>query len=95
MFTGNHGHRAAVKAAWAASGTAATLTVCLTAKAVCDALGDGPRGLTAGFAVLTAVFVSCWFIHSIPRRHPAPPRRPAPGRDPELTGPQPVLTGIP
>ena len=86
--------QAAVKAAWAAGGAAVTLAVCAAAQKVCDALGDGPRGLTAGFAVFAVVFLSCWFIHSIPPRlHPAPPRRRSRGRDPELTAPPAVLTG--
>ena len=95
MSTGNHGHRVAVKAVLAASSAAVTVAVCLAAKAVCDALGDGPRGLIGGFAVFAAVFVACWLLSgtSILRRHPAPPRRTAPGRDPGVTGGARVLAG--
>ncbi len=86
MFTSHH---AAVKAASAVGGIAAVLAVGEAAN-----LAARHLGVTAGAALIMAVFVACWIIWRVrPSLHPVPLARRSGTRETQVTTEPPTLAG--
>ena len=85
----NASNHAAVKVATAGGGIAAVL-------AVCEAANRAGRhlGVTAGAALIVAVFAACWIIWRVrPLLHPVPLARRSGTREAEVTAETVTLAG--
>ena len=61
MSTSHHGRRGAVKAAQAAGGVLAFISLAEAAHVI--SVLTGSRGLIAGATLVSVVFAACWIIH--------------------------------
>ncbi|MGO8729841.1 MAG: hypothetical protein ACLQK8_24690 [Streptosporangiaceae bacterium] len=85
----NASNHVAVKAASSAGGIAAVIAVAEAAR-----LASRAFGITAGAAVIGAVFAACWIIWRVrPMLHPVPLARRSGTREAEVTAEPAALAG--